>query len=287
MSNFVVIGAAGYIAPRHLKAIQETGNKVVAIVDPSDSVGIVDSCGYDVEYFRTMEELVKWLHDNKGIAQYMSVCSPNHLHAQHVMMGLISGLDVICEKPLVIHPINLERLRKLEQDTNNKVNVVLQLRLHPAVKALKRRMSDGKTHDVALQYITPRGKWYHGSWKGDPEKSGGLITNIGIHFFDMLIWVFGAVKSWEIKGKHHDKCCGVLELERAKVDWFLSLDNQELPEGLNAPRRSLTVDGEHLDFSVGFSDLHTEVYTEILSGNGPDITDAEPSLKLVFEMENK
>lgn len=285
MSGFAIIGAAGYIAPRHFKAITDTDNRIVAACDPSDSVGILDGYGYDIEYFRKIEDLVTWLRDKPGIVQYMTVCSPNHLHTQHIMIGLLAGLDIVCEKPLVLDVYDIDILRKTEDNTDKKINVVLQLRLHPAIKALKRRMNDGKMHDVTLQYVTPRGKWYHESWKGDCNKSGGLAANIGIHFFDMLIWIFGNVESWNVKDGDSNRLIGTLELERANVEWSLSLDTKDLPEGIDTPQRSLMIDGNRMDFSAGFADLHTKVYEEILAGRGFTVTDIEPSLKLVSEIK--
>lgn len=284
MSNFVIIGAAGYIAARHIAAISDTENNIVAIVDPSDSVGKIDKYGYDIEYFEHVDHLSMWLHKQpRGSVHYMTVCSPNHLHTEHILVGLRYGMDVICEKPLVINTNDLDLLRKAERTAATRVNVVLQLRLHPAIRALKRRMDGGK-HKVTLQYITPRGKWYQKSWKANAEKSGGLAMNIGIHFFDMLIWVFGSVQSWKVTDRDNTRLVGTLELERASVDWFLSLNNEDLPEGIIEPRRCLTIDDERLDFSSGFANLHTQVYEEILNGNGFGIDDAEPSLALVSEM---
>jgi len=283
--NFALFGGAGYISPRHMRAIQETGNRLVAVIDPNDSVGVLDSYAYDIEYFSSVNDFVEWNKQNKNRLNFASICSPNHLHTPHATIAMLAGMNVICEKPLVVDPLDLDALRITEQETDKKVWVVLQLRYHPVVKALKRRLRGHRDKlDVSLRYITPRGLWYHRSWKGDEKRSGGLITNIGIHFFDMLIWVFGKVESYKLEEKSDSHVAGVLELERAKVDWSLSIDASDLPEGVTEPLRSLKIDEEYLEFSKGFTGLHTIVYENILAGKGYDITDAEPSLRLVADM---
>jgi len=286
-SGFVLIGAGGYIAPRHMKAIYETGNKIVVAVDPSDSVGILDMYGHDIEYFSQESELVDWFRDNPGTARYTSVCSPNYLHSAHVEIGLRAGTDVICEKPLVIDGFEIDWLKQVEESTGNRVWVVLQLRYHPLIIALKKRLKKSGTHNVKLRYITPRGKWYQSSWKGCEEKGGGLCTNIGIHFFDMLIWLFGPVKNWCTTINLGTTVAGHLALDRAEVEWFLSVDGNNLPEGITDPVRSLQIDDEYIEFSKGFTNLHTSVYQGVLNQKGHGIGDAEPSIRLVSEIRSK
>jgi len=293
INNFALVGAAGFVAPRHLKAIKETGGKLIAILDPNDSVGIIDSYYPEASFFTEFErfdrhcEMLRRAGEDSRI-HYMSICSPNYLHDAHIRGALRSDAHAICEKPLVLNPWNANALRSLEEETGKKVNNILQLRLHPSIIALKKKFESlpkDKKHDVILTYMTPRGKWYHYSWKGDKNKSGGIATNIGIHFFDMLIWVFGKSQGSTLHYYKKDKAGGMLELENANVKWFLSLDKNDLPAG-DKTFRSITIDNEEIEFSEGFTDLHTISYKEILAGNGFGIEDALPSIEVVYEIRN-
>jgi len=295
-NNFAVIGVGGYIAPRHLRAIRDTGNNLVAAADPKDSVGILDQFGYNVSFFteierfdRHLEKLRRGPEENR--VHYISVCSPNYLHDAHCRLAMRVGADVICEKPLVINPWNLESLEEIESETGRKVNTVLQLRVHPELLKLKqtlRENSSGKQHEVVLTYITSRGIWYHVSWKGQEEKSGGVATNIGIHFFDLLLWLFGPAGDVKLYHADDKRMSGYIELKHAHVRWFLSVDVNDLPEAAVASGkktfRSITVDGQEIEFSEGFTDLHTRVYEEILAGRGFGIQDARPSIELTHRM---
>lgn len=295
--NFAVIGVGGYIAPRHLKAIRDTGNVLVAATDPKDSVGLLDQFSYDVRFFTEVERFDRHLEKlrrgpEEGHVRYISVCSPNYLHDAHCRLAMRVGADVICEKPLVINPWNLDALQEIEAETGCKINTVLQLRVHPALLKLKAQLEQENSsvqHDVILSYITSRGNWYHVSWKGQLEKSGGVATNIGIHFFDLLLWLFGSVV--DIKTYHSDakSMSGYIELEKARVRWFLSVDHNDLPEAaLQAGKptfRSITVDGQEIEFSGGFTDLHTRVYELTLAGNGFSIEDARPSIDLTYRIK--
>jgi len=295
--NFVLIGAGGYIAPRHLQAIKDTGNNLVAALDRSDSVGILDRYFFDVDFFQEFERFdrhvdkLRRLGDDKRI-HYVSICSPNYLHDSHIRFALRNGAHAICEKPLVLNPWNLDALAQLEQETGQRVYNILQLRLHPSIVGLRERVlaMKQKTFDVDLTYITSRGKWYFYSWKGALEKSGGIATNIGIHFFDMLIWIFGEVKRSEVHVSEASKAAGYLELERARVRWFLSIDRNDLPHSAaikgKTTFRSLTMNGEEIEFSEGFGDLHTKVYQEILAGRGFGIEDARASITLAHQIRN-
>ena len=299
MKRFALIGAAGYIAPRHMKAIKETGNVLVAALDKCDSVGIIDSYFPDADFFTEFERFDRHIDKlrRKGEpVDYVSICSPNYLHDAHIRFALRSGADAICEKPLVLNPWNLDALKEIEEETGKKVYNILQLRVHPAIVSLKKRVEEQvnekkEKYKVDLTYITSRGKWYFISWKGDINKSGGVATNIGIHFFDMLIWIFGGVKHYEV---HYSeplrKMAGYLELEKAEVRWFLSVDSKDLPESAlkegKRTYRSITIDGSEVEFSGGFTDLHTVVYQEILSGRGFGIEDARPSIELVYRLRN-
>lgn len=294
--NFALIGTGGYIAPRHLKAIRDTGNRLVAAVDPKDSVGILDQFWFDVRFFTEIERFDRHLEklrraSDQERVHYVSICSPNYLHDAHCRLAMRVGADVICEKPLVINPWNLEPLQEIEAETHCKINTVLQLRVHPELLKLKARLdqeSSDTQHDVVLSYITSRGNWYHVSWKGQIEKSGGLATNIGIHFFDLLIWLFGPVR--DIKVYHADakRISGFIGLERARVRWFLSVDREDLPltakQANKTTFRSITVDGQEVEFSEGFTDLHTRVYENILDGKGFGIEDARPSIELTYRI---
>ena len=294
--NFAMIGAAGYIAPRHLKAIKDTGNKLIAAVDPNDSVGILDRYFHDVSYFKEFErfdrhiEKLKYSNSPDNI-NYVSICSPNHLHDAHIRFGLRIGADVICEKPLVINPWNVDHLKEVESQHGGKVNTVLQLRVHPSIIALKKKIEEGpkdKVYDIDLTYLTSRGPWYQYSWKGDKGKSGGLATNIGVHFFDMLSWIFGGIESLEVHASNESLISGFLVLERARVKWILSIDRKLVPEKQikkgQYTYRSITVDGEELEFSSGFTDLHTVVYDEILKGNGYGLEDARNAIQIVHDI---
>ena len=296
MKNFALTGVAGYIAPRHLKAIKETGNRLVAAIDPHDSVGILDSYFPETNFFIEFERFDRHLEmlrraNNENQVHYLSICSPNHLHDAHIRLALRVGADAICEKPLVLNPWNLDLLQELEHDYGAKVFTVLQLRVHPSLIRFKQHLDrtpiDTK-HRVRLRYITTRGKWYRYSWKGDLERSGGITTNIGIHFFDLLIWLFGGVQENIVYILEENKAAGTIELEKANVEWYLSLDRNDLPVGNNGTMtyRSITVDGTELEFSNGFGDLHTQVYEGILSGKGFGIEDARPSIELVHSIRN-
>jgi UDP-N-acetyl-2-amino-2-deoxyglucuronate dehydrogenase len=296
--NFALIGAAGYIAPRHMKAIRDTGNRIVAALDKSDSVGILDSFFYEVPFFteferfdRHAEKLRRQGGDTR--IQYTSICSPNYLHDAHVRFALRIGADAICEKPLVLNPWNLDALAELERESGKRIFNILQLRVHPSILALREKIRQapaGKKYAIDLTYITSRGNWYFASWKGDTSKSGGIATNIGVHFFDMLMWIFGGVQHLEVHVADDRKMSGFLELEKAEVRWFLSVGREDLPaeaaQGGKSTYRSITVDGEEFEFSGGFTDLHTVVYREILAGRGFGIGEARPSIDLVYKLRN-
>jgi len=293
--NFVLIGAAGYVAPKHMKAIKDTRNNLIAALDNSDSVGILDSFSFDVDFFTEFErfdrhaEKLKREGGEKRI-HYISICSPNYLHDAHIRFALRIGADAICEKPLVLNPWNLDALSDIEKETGRKIYNILQLRVHPAIIALKQRIektSPAQKFDIVLTYVTSRGKWYLHSWKGDIKKSGGIATNIGIHFFDMLIWVFGNVIHHEVHITDEEKIAGFMELEKANVRWFLSIDKNDVPESAKIYKktfRSITVNGEEIEFSGGFTDLHTMVYKDILADGGFGIETARPSINLVYEI---
>jgi len=296
--NFALIGAAGYIAPRHMKAIRDTGNRIVAAVDKSDSVGILDSFFYDVAFFTEFErfdrhaEKLRRQGEDKRI-RYTSICSPNYLHDAHVRFSLRIGADAICEKPLVLNPWNLDALAELERESGKRIFNILQLRVHPSIIALREKVRQapaGKKYAIDLTYVTSRGNWYFASWKGDTSKSGGIATNIGVHFFDMLLWIFGGVQRLEVHVADERKMAGFLELEKADVRWFLSVGREDLPvkatQGGKTTYRSITIDGEEFEFSEGFADLHTEIYREILAGRGFGIVEVRPSIDLVHKLRN-
>lgn len=297
MKKFALIGVGGYIAPRHLKAIKETDNVLVAALDKSDSVGILDSYFPDADFFTEFERFdrhLEKLRRNEGQhVDYVSICSPNYLHDAHIRFALRIGADVICEKPLTLNPWNITALAEIEKETGRKINTILQLRLHPSVIALKERVDKApkyKVFDIDLTYIASRGHWYMVSWKGDVSKSGGIVTNIGVHFFDMLSWIFGEVKESTVHLYEPRKAAGVLELQRGRVRWFLSLDRNDLPvapePGKPMTYRSITVDGEEIEFSGGFSDLHTESYRKALAGEGFTTQDVLTSVKVVSDIRN-
>ena len=280
MKNFVLIGAAGYIAPRHLQAIRDTGNRLAAALDRSDSVGILDGYFPDASFFTEFERFDRHLDklqrgDASEHIHFVSICSPNYLHDAHVRFALRAGADAICEKPLVLNPWNIDGLEQMEALTGRKVHTILQLRLHPAIQALRSAIQGSvhsTKHEVDLTYITSRGQWYQHSWKGDERKSGGIATNIGVHFFDMLHFIFGKVQANRVHLRDAERSAGFLEYERARVRWFLSVDAGDLPDAQRASGqrtfRSITVDGQEVEFSGGFADLHTESYRQILAGEG-------------------
>ncbi len=297
MANFALIGAAGYIAPRHLQAIKDTGNNLVAALDKFDSVGVMDSYFPKADFFTEFERFDRHIDKLKRLGQkidYVSICSPNYLHDSHIRFALRHHADAICEKPLVLNPWNVDALEEIEKETGKRVFTILQLRLHPNIIQLKKEIENSpadKIFDVDLNYITSRGKWYHHSWKGDEVKSGGIATNIGIHFFDMLLWVFGSVKNLQIKSYESDSASGFLELQKARVHWRLSINENHLPEEVRAKGkrtyRSLTMNGKEIEFSDGFTELHTNSYKEILAGRGFGLADARPSIELAHEIRPK
>ena len=279
MKNFALIGAAGYIAPRHMKAIQDTNNNLVAALDPNDSVGIIDSHFPDAHFFTEFERFDRHIdklrrnHDQQ--IDYFSICSPNYLHDSHMRFALRSGADAICEKPLVLNPWNIDGLTEMEKQTGQKIHTILQLRVHPSIIALREKIQSGPMdakHEVDLTYVTSRGRWYLQSWKGDTRRSGGIATNIGVHFFDMLHFLFGDLQENVVHLNEPTRAAGYLEYERARCRWFLSLNVDDVPEKVSATGqrtyRSITVDGEEIEFSGGFTDLHTRSYEGILAGQG-------------------
>lgn len=290
VKNFAIIGVGGYIAPRHLRAIRDTGNQLIAAVDPKDSVGLLDQYSFNVKFFTEIERFDRHLEKlrrgpEESRVNYVSICSPNYLHDSHCRLSLRAGADVICEKPLVINPWNLDALEELENETNHRIFTILQLRVHPALIKIRESLQSGTgQHDVVLTYITSRGPWYHVSWKGQNEKSGGVATNIGVHFFDLLIWLFGPVASIKKYYSDDSRMAGFVELEHARVRWFLSVDANDLPyavqPGAKTTYRSINVDGNEIEFSEGFTDLHTRVYEETFVGRGFGISDAKPSIQL-------
>ena len=296
MKNFAIIGVAGYIAPRHLKAIKDTDNKVIVALDKFDSVGILDSYFPNADFFVEFERFdrhIEKLKRNGTHLDYVSICTPNYLHDSHIRMALRRGADAICEKPLVLNPWNVEALQDIEKESGQKINTILQLRLHPSIVALKHKVErENKItkYDIDVTYITSRGSWYHTSWKGDDAKSGGIATNIGVHFYDMLSWIFGEVKENIVHVQTHDRSAGYLEFERARVRWFLSINYDTLPEEVKAKGqrtyRSITIEGEELEFSGGFTDLHTRVYEGVLSGNGYGLQDARQAIEIVHNIRN-
>lgn len=289
--NFAITGVAGYVAPRHLQAIKDVGGRLIAALDPHDSVGILDRYWGDAAFFTEFERFDRHIEKlRRGAAEqrlhYLSICSPNHLHDAHIRFALRVGAHAICEKPLVLNPWNLDALEELERESGRHVYTVLQLRVHPAVLAFRDSVATAgaQKHDVLLTYCTPRGRWYRHSWKGSVEKSGGVATNIGIHFFDLLIWLFGAVESSQLHWSDPFRVGGTLELQRARVRWFLSIDPADLPAGTTGTHRSMIVDGQEVEFTEGFADLHTRVYAETLAGRGFRIPDARPAIELAHQI---
>jgi UDP-N-acetyl-2-amino-2-deoxyglucuronate dehydrogenase len=297
MANFAITGVGGYIAPRHLQAVRDTGGQLLAAVDPHDSVGLLDSYFPDAAFFTEFERFDRHLEKlrrgpEEARVHVVSVCAPNHLHDAHVRAALRVGADAICEKPLVLNPWNLDLLEALEAETGQHVWTVLQLRVHPALIALRERLEadyadTGRRRQVQLHYVTSRGRWYHHSWKGDEKRSGGVITNIGIHFFDLLVWLFGGVERYAVEMRAPERAAGQMTLGRADVTWRLSIAARDLPPQTPAGQttyRSITVDGDEVEFSGGFRDLHTRVYEETLAGRGFGISDARPSIELAYAL---
>lgn len=298
MKNFALIGAAGYIAPRHMAAVRATGNRIVAALDPSDSVGIIDSYFPDAHFFTEFERFDRFVDKLRRAeageaVDYVSICSPNYLHDSHMRFALRSGSDAICEKPLVLNPWNLDALAEIERDSRRRIYTILQLRLHPAILELRERIAAApadRKFDVDLTYVTSRGRWYHQSWKGDVRKSGGIPTNIGVHFFDMLHYLFGNVQENIVHRNDDARASGYLEFERARVRWFLSLEVEDVPaaerESGSRTHRSITVDGVEIEFSGGFTDLHTRSYEEILAGRGFGLEENRAAVSMVAAIRN-
>jgi UDP-N-acetyl-2-amino-2-deoxyglucuronate dehydrogenase len=299
VKKFALIGLGGYIAPRHLKAIKDTGNNLIAALDKSDSVGIIDSYFPDADFFTEFERFDRHIDKLKRKGEkidFVSICSPNYLHDSHIRWALRSGANAICEKPLVLNPWNIDALEVIEKETGKKVYNILQLRLHPSTVALKEKVqkdlkqNPDKIYDIDLTYLTSRGNWYFASWKGDESKSGGIATNIGVHFYDMLSWIFGEVKENTVHLKTPYADAGYLKLKHANVRWFLSVKYDYIPNEIKAKNqriyRSITVDGEEIEFSGGFTDLHTKSYEEILNGNGFGLSEARNSIEIVSTIRN-
>lgn len=288
LRSYALIGAAGYIAPRHMRAIAETGGNLLVAYDPNDSVGIIDSHFPDAHFFTEFEQFDRYIDEARRSGQgvdFVAICSPNYLHDAHCRFAMRGGADAICEKPLVLDPSDIDGLARIEHDTGRRISTILQLRLHPAIVALRERYANSnKRHKVELTYIASRGRWYHASWKGEDGKSGGVATNIGVHFFDMLGFVFGAVSRNEAHLREPERAAGSLECERADVSWFLSIDRGDLPENVRGKKttfRSIKVDGEEIEFSEGFTDLHTRSYEEILAGRGFGLDNVRTSIDIV------
>ena len=296
MKKFALIGAAGYIAPRHMKAIKDTGNVLLASYDKFDSVGVMDSYFPNADFFVEFERFDRHVENIKrqgNNIEYVSICSPNYLHDSHIRFGLRVGADVICEKPLVLNPWNIDALAEMEKEYDKKIFNILQLRLHPSIIELREKVLNGpadKIYDIDLAYITSRGNWYYTSWKGDPTKSGGIATNIGVHFYDMLTWIFGKVKENVVHVHTHDRAAGFLCLERARVRWFLSINEDTLPDAVKTrggrTYRSLTMEGEEIEFSDGFTELHTNSYKHILEGKGFGLEEARASIQIVHDIRH-
>jgi len=296
MKNFALIGAAGYIAERHMKAIKDTGNNLIAALDKSDSVGKIDNFFPETDFFTEYERFDRHIDKLKregNAVDFMSICTPNYLHDSHIRFALRHGCDAICEKPLVLNPWNIDMLQEIEKETGKRVFNILQLRLHPAIIALKEKISKGpkdKIYDIDLTYITARGHWYFASWKAINEKSGGIPTNIGIHFFDMLTWIFGDVEHSVVNVLEPKRAAGILRLKNANVRWYLSVDYNVIPDTIKAAGkrtyRTLSINDEEFEFSEGFTDLHTLSYKNILANNGFGLTEARPSLELVYKIRN-
>lgn len=293
MKNFALIGVAGYIAPRHMKAIKDTGNRLIAAFDPNDSVGIIDSYFPDADFFTEFERFDRHIdklrrQNNGSKIDYVSICSPNYLHDSHIRFALRSGADAICEKPVVLNHWNIDALQAIEKETSKKVYTILQLRHHPSIIKLKQEIQNnntGKKYDIDLTYITSRGKWYFNSWKGDEKKSGGVSSNIGVHLFDMLYFLFGKVMQNTLHYRNDYKAGGYIEYDRARVRWFLSVDEKDIPanirqEGVSS-FKSFSIDGNEIEFSNGFTNLHTKVYEDILSGGGCGLEETRVAIETI------
>ena len=297
MKNFVLIGAAGYIAPRHMKAIKETGNNLIAAYDPYDGVGIMDSHFPNAHFFTEFERFDRHIEKIKRAGtkiDYVSICSPNYLHDSHIRYGLRIGADVICEKPLVLNTWNVDALIELENEYKNKVHTILQLRHQEAILELKKKIEKGpkdKIYDIDLTYITSRGNWYFTSWKGNEDKSGGIASNIGVHFFDMLQWIFGSFEAATVAIKTKDTNSGTLKFKQANVNWYLSINAENLPPDIKSKGqstfRTLTIEDKEIEFSKGFTDLHTVSYQKIIEGQGYGLKDARNSIEIVSQIRNK
>ena len=291
MKNFILIGVGGYIAPKHLRAIKETGHQLIAAMDVHDAVGILDSYFPNARFFKSLSQLKYFIDKEKSSGteiHYLVICSPNHFHEEHILFGLKAGLDVICEKPVALNNESLNKIQKAEQQSGKKVSTIMQLRWHPAVRSVKKNIEQNSIttkYNVEVKYITARGRWYHNSWKGDDKKSGGIATNIGIHLFDLLIWFFGDVIEQQIECSSKEKISGKLVFRNATVNWLLCIDENELPDNIKKQGkrvyRSFLINGEEIDFSEGAMDLHTESYREILSGNGFGLAVTKPSVQIV------
>jgi UDP-N-acetyl-2-amino-2-deoxyglucuronate dehydrogenase len=296
MKRFALIGGAGYVAPRHMRAIKDTGNELVAVLDPNDSVGVIDSYFPKADFFTEFERFDRHIDKKKRSGEninYVAICSPNYLHDAHIRFALRSGAHAICEKPLVLNPWNIDGLQEVEKDFGKKVYNILQLRLHPSIIALKKKIEEKQVeskYEIDLTYITSRGNWYFSSWKGDESKSGGIASNIGIHFYDMLMWIFGGVQLNVVHHRNASTASGFLELENARVRWFLSVDETTLPDEVREvgqrTYRSITVEDEELEFSGGFTDLHTMSFQDILEGGGFGLQEARPSIEVVQHIRN-
>ena len=301
MKNFALMGASGYIAPRHMRAIKDTGNQLIAALDPYDGIGVMDSNFPEASFFTEFERfdrfVDKWHRDSGNKIEYMSICSPNYLHDSHIRFALKNGADAICEKPLVLNPWNINQLKLIEKETGQKIYNILQLRLHSSIIALKKRITrelkenPDRVYDIDLTYLTSRGKWYFVSWKGDQSKSGGIASNIGVHFFDMLCWIFGSVEENIVHLKTADTNAGFLKLKNANVKWFLSVNYNYIPDEIKnkglTTFRSIKVDGNAIEFSGGFTELHTRSYEEIIKGNGFGLDEAYGSIEMVSHIRNQ
>jgi UDP-N-acetyl-2-amino-2-deoxyglucuronate dehydrogenase len=296
MKRFALIGAAGYIAPRHMKAIKDNNCDLIAAYDPYDGVGIMDSIFPDADFFTEFERFDRYvdkLKRKQNALDYVSICSPNYLHDAHIRFGLKSGCNVICEKPIVLNPWNLDALLEIENETNRKVFTILQLRLHPVIIDLRNKILNGpkdSIYEINLKYVTSRGKWYHRSWKGDLSKSGGIATNIGVHFFDMLTWIFGDVERIELKNQNSETASGILYLEKARINWMLSIDYNMVPIEVKKlgkrTYRILEIEGEQIEFSDGFTELHNISYKNILDGKGFGISECKKAIEIVSKIRN-
>jgi UDP-N-acetyl-2-amino-2-deoxyglucuronate dehydrogenase len=302
--NFALIGAAGYIAPRHMKAIRDTGNRLTCALDPYDGVGLIDSYFPEADFFieperfdRHIDKLRRMAHSKRRLTDlkvdYVSICSPNYMHDSHIRLALRNEAHAVCEKPIVLNPWNLDALVDIQKETGKNVYTILQLRLHPSIIALREEVQKGpkdKVYDIDLTYITSRGNWYFRSWKGDIEKSGGIGTNIGVHFFDMLTWVFGGIRESVVHVLQPNKAAGFLQLQQANIRWFLSIDYNDIPPAVQQTGkrtyRLLTMNGREIEFSDGFTDLHTQVYRQILDGQGFGLKDAKQSINIVYQIRN-